>query len=115
MPRGNRTGPEGQGPGTGGAMGFCAGYDTPGYMKGSGRGMGWGFGFGGGMGRGRVWGFRGGRHFGRHDTGYAPHRPWFHSMSREDEISMLKAEAESLKGALQDIEKRLNELGSQNT
>ena len=53
MPRGDKTGPRGQGPMTGRALGFCAGYDSPGFTKG----------FGGGMGRGRGWGFGGG--FGR--------------------------------------------------
>ena len=34
MPRGDRTGPEGYGPMTGRARGFCAGYPSPGYMDG---------------------------------------------------------------------------------
>ena len=33
MPRGDRTGPMGQGPMTGRNLGFCAGYDTPGMAK----------------------------------------------------------------------------------
>lgn len=68
MPRGDRTGPWGQGPMTGRAAGYCAGYPVPGFMNpipGSGRrggfGRGWrrgrGRGFGRGMGRGfsRGW------------------------------------------------------------
>lgn len=45
MPRGDRTGPLGDGPMTGRRMGFCAGYDMPGfahragYAAGRGRGM----------------------------------------------------------------------------
>ena len=52
MPRGDRTGPNGQGSMTGRRMGNCTGYNTPGYMnqgfgRGQGlrRGMGRGFGF----------------------------------------------------------------------
>ncbi len=36
MPRGDRTGPSGMGPMTGRGMGYCAGFDRPGYMQ---RGM----------------------------------------------------------------------------
>jgi len=64
MPRGDRTGPLGLGPMTGRAMGYCAGYPTPGFMNpwpgmGYGRGPGFGRGFGMGrgigFGRGRGW------------------------------------------------------------
>lgn len=48
MPGGDRTGPRGRGPRTGRGLGPCAGYSTPGYMKG---GPGLGLGGGGGMGR----------------------------------------------------------------
>lgn len=33
MPRGDRTGPTGMGPRSGRAAGYCAGYDTPGFMS----------------------------------------------------------------------------------
>jgi len=68
MPRGDRTGPNGMGPMTGRAAGFCSGYDRPGYMnaaggrgnfgRGFGRGSGYGqgFGYGRGFGRGRGFG-----------------------------------------------------------
>ena len=47
MPRGDRTGPMGAGPMTGRGVGFCAGYDVPGYMNSSfERGFGRGFGRG---------------------------------------------------------------------
>ena len=53
MPQGDKTGPQGQGPMTGRAMGYCAGFNTPGFMNaGFGRGMGRGFG------RGRGFAFR---------------------------------------------------------
>lgn len=54
MPRGDRTGPGGMGSRTGRGMGFCSGYDRPGYMN-----SGAGFGYGQGAGRGF-----GGRHYG---------------------------------------------------
>lgn len=59
MPRGDRTGPEGMGPMTGRAAGYCAGYDRPGtanQARGCGLGLGLGRGRGGGGGRGwRNW------------------------------------------------------------
>ena len=82
MPAGNGTGPDGMGPMTGRALGYCAGYDRPGYMndgfgRGGGRGFGRGFGRGGGRGFGRGFGRGGGRGFGRgfgrgYGRGYAP-------------------------------------------
>ena len=48
MPGGDRTGPMGAGAMTGRGAGFCAGYNTPGYMNpGAGRGAGFGRGGGG--------------------------------------------------------------------
>ena len=53
MPRGDGTGPNGMGPMTGRAAGFCAGYNVPGYMNSvAGRGFGMGFGRGRGFGGG---------------------------------------------------------------
>ncbi len=49
MPRGDRTGPMGQGPRSGRGLGFCNGYDVAGFQNGS---TGQVRGFGGGMGRG---------------------------------------------------------------
>ncbi|APG27757.1 hypothetical protein A7E78_07845 [Syntrophotalea acetylenivorans] len=51
MPRGDRTGPLGRGQMTGRQLGYCAGYDEPGYGQG-------GF-YGCGRGRGRAQGGRG--------------------------------------------------------
>ncbi len=106
MPSGDRTGPMGQGPMTGRSSGFCAGYDTPGYVKGSGGGMGRGFRFGRGRGRGSGRG----RNYGGGFTGFFPGFSWGHSISKDDEISMLKSRAEYLKRSQKDIEKRLGEL-----
>ena len=57
MPRGDGTGPMGQGPMTGRGLGYCSGYPHPGFMNpGPGFGRGFGRGWGRGFGRGR--GFR---------------------------------------------------------
>lgn len=108
MPAGDRTGPLGQGPGTGRALGFCYGYDSPGFMKGRGMRMGRGSGFIGGGARGP--GFRGGAGRGRGFGRFMPGYPWAPSLSREDEVRMLKSEAEALKRSQQEIERRLGEL-----
>src|SRR4030042_2727579 len=111
MPSGDRTGPMGQGPRTGRALGFCSGYDSPGYTKGFGGGMGRGFGFGRGMGRGRGFGI--GRFFGWPYTGSFQEFPGMQPVSEDDGIKMLKSQAESLKRTQKDIEKRLSELGKE--
>ena len=91
MPRGDKTGPMGQGPMTGRRTGFCTGYDTPGCTKNFGPGRGFGRGTGRGMGRGMG--------FGRSA-----------SLSKEDEVLGLKAQADYLKQAQEDINRRLGEL-----
>ena len=108
MPRGDRTGPMGQGPMTGRELGFCAGYDTPGYVKGGG-GMGRGFGFGG-RGFRRRWGWGRASYFGASLPGYAGSMPWSQALSRDEEIRLLKTEADALKRTQKDIEKRLSDL-----
>ena len=100
MPAGDRTGPRGMGLMTGRGMGYCRGYDLPGYANlpaGRGFGMGWGGGFG--YGRGRGWGRGWGRGF-----DYLP------PPSEEDEAAFLRAESARLKRHLEDIEKRLGEV-----
>lgn len=67
MPRGDGTGPMGQGSMTGRAAGFCAGFSTPGFASPASR-MGMGFRRGAGSGRGRGQG--GG--FGRIQTSAQP-------------------------------------------
>lgn len=109
MPAGDRTGPMGQGSMTGRGMGYCAGYDSPGFTKVFGGGFGRGAGYGRGMGRG----FRGGRGrewFGSGISGFMPSFPWFSSPSKEDEIQHLKSQSESLKQTQKDIEKRISDL-----
>lgn len=60
MPGGDRKGPDGRGPMTGRGLGYCAGYDHPGYVADA-LPYGRGYGRGGGRGFGRGRGFRGGR------------------------------------------------------
>jgi len=132
MPAGDRSGPMGMGPGTGRGMGYCGGYGSPGWANpGPGRRFygrsGWGF-----RGRAGRWGDYG---FGRgrgglgwrnqyHATGlprwgalpataYAAYDGAFVPPSREQEIDLLKGEAEWLSGQLDAINKRMDELAQE--
>ena len=121
MPRGDRTGPMGQGPMTGRAAGYCAGYGVPGYANpipgGFGRGYGYGRGFGFGRGYGGGgWGWRN-RFYATGVPGWAavpsavpiPPPP---SISAQQELDMLKQQAEYFGSALDDIKRRIDELES---
>ena len=119
MPRGDRTGPTGAGPLSGRGMGFCKGYDVPGYMNpGFGQGFGRGRGSGRGMGRGNRWGYQATGQPGW-ARGYAGdfERPMAfqnqdipYSMNEHNELRYLKDQAKSLKQMLQDINSRIDEL-----
>jgi len=122
MPKGDRTGPGAMGPLTGRGLGYCAGYDAPGYARGVnfGRGLGLGWGPGGGRGRGRGWFWRG--------IGYR--RPYYDQtkvipspyvtqpiLTKESRLEMLKQEKDYLetemsdiKSAVEDLSKRIAEL-----
>jgi hypothetical protein len=107
MPRGDQTGPNGQGPMTGRGLGYCAGYPNPGFMNNSfGRGIGRGRGFGRGLGLG----FRGGRgpRYNPDFYGYPP----YSTPTKEEELQMLKNQAEFFKKDLEEIQKRISELES---
>lgn len=111
MPSGDRTGPVGQGSMTGRSLGYCAGYDTPGFTRGFGGGMRRGFGSGRGMGRGGGYG-RGlsrGLRFGWPQAFYAQANPW-KAPDKEEEIKILKSQAEELSRTQKEIEKRLKDL-----
>lgn len=104
MPRGDRRGPDGRGPMTGRALGFCAGYNQPGYTSnapamGYGRGMGRGFRGGRGRGAGRDFGFN---YPADYEAEFTP--------TKEEEMNMLKDKAERLSRSLKDIQKRIEEL-----
>jgi len=130
MPGGDRTGPGGMGPMTGRGAGFCAGYPTPGYANPMG-GRGYGFGFGRGWGRGGGWGRRNWYHatgltgWQRAGYGYpqavpypaaapayptAYQNPYAPALGKDQELDMLKSQAEYLDDQLSGINKRIGEL-----
>ncbi len=96
MPRGDGTGPLGQGPMTGRGLGNCAGNDRAG---GFGRGYGYGFGrgFGAGRGFGRGWGFGFGA--GNRPVDKETEKSWL-----ENAIAGLKSQLQSLENRRKDIE-----------
>ncbi|MEW5994720.1 MAG: DUF5320 domain-containing protein [Candidatus Zixiibacteriota bacterium] len=115
---------------TGRGAGFCAGYDVPGYMNPAyGRGFGWGRGWGRGFGRGRGMGFGHGWRHGYYATGLPgwarghaypyPYQAGFRAASgtatsskaaRTEELAYLKEQARYFTEALDDINKRIEEL-----
>jgi hypothetical protein len=97
MPRGDGTGPMGQGPMTGRGMGYCAGYSGPGYMS-PGPGM------GRGMGRGMGW-----RRFWSTAPNYGSYQP---RITKSQESAMLKDEKSALEEELKNIKERLSEIES---
>lgn len=110
MPRGDRTGPNGMGPMTGRAAGFCAGYSVPGYNNPiAGRGFGRGC-FGGGRGFGGR-GFRN-RFYATGLTGWQ--RPVDQpAPSRQQELQSLQAQAQQLQDTLDRINQRITQLQNQ--
>ncbi len=101
MPRGDRRGPEGMGPMTGRARGYCAGYSEPGFVDNG------GYGRGSGLGRGRGRGFFG-RARGFFGRGPVYNQPVYGAP--ENEAEYLKAEAEDIKSRLEAISSRLKDL-----
>lgn len=121
MARGNRQGPDEMGPMTGRGLGYCNGYDSPGFTKGTprgGGGFGFGRGYGCGNGRGFGRGFQGGagRGFGNYGRGYRNsefvQNPNYGvpQYSKEDEEKYLETEIKALKEQVSATEKRLSEL-----
>lgn len=108
MPGFDQSGPMGAGPMTGGGRGLCnpvnMGYGS-GFAGtfGFGRGMGLGRGFRRGFGRGM------GRAFGRGFWKQSSYYPEY-AQYPEEELHMLKAEANSLKNSLEMINRRIAEL-----
>ncbi len=109
MPLGDRTGPQGLGPRTGRGLGYCSGSPVPGYMNnwggrgGFGRGGGWGRGFGRGYGRGLGWGYG------------AAYAPPVYNADPQARASALRAQADELKVALENIQKELDNIDKSNT
>ncbi|MBA7517516.1 hypothetical protein ES705_09570 [subsurface metagenome] len=107
MPRGDGTGPGGLGPMTGRAAGYCAGYSVPGFMNPSGGRLGLGFGYGRGYGR---------AYWPANSYPVAPppiYGGGFYQTPVEpkQEMEMLAEEAKYLKEQLEEINKRITELG----
>lgn len=129
MPGGDRRGPQGMGPMTGRAAGYCAGYPIPGFANST-----VGVGFGGGLGRGSMYGRGGGRGWRnrfyatgltgwqRAPYGYpvnaggvpfgmpyaSPYNP--PQYTKEMEIEGLKSQAEYFEDSLEGVKKRISEL-----
>ena len=111
MPRGDGTGPNGQGPMTGRALGYCSGNDRPGFMesgagfRGGGRFRAFGHGFG--RGRGFAWRARA-----------MPIQSQFQDMpiqqptviTEKQEKQLLEQELGALKEEIKEVEARLKEL-----
>jgi hypothetical protein len=102
MPGGDQTGPVGAGPRTGRGLGYCGGYDAPGFAN---------CGFGPGLSRRRGWG--GG--FGWRQRFFATGRPgWgyprYTPPTPEETLETLRSDADWLKGQLEAINKRIEEL-----
>ena len=108
MPRGDRTGPEGLGPMTGRAAGYCAGYDVPGFANpvggrgGFGRGMGYGRGFRRGFGYNQR-GFYPGQYPNYPQPGYFPNVP--EKTLIENEIKIIGEQLKALETRLADLSK----------
>ena len=133
MPGFDGTGPAGTGSMTGRGQGFCnpsrtadgptpilrRGYRSYGYGQGFGQGRGFRgglrHGFGQGRGYGRGLGWCGayppptGREYG--PAYYAPYESPY-AMKPEDEVNILKGEADAVKKELDAINKRINEIES---
>jgi len=102
MPGRDRTGPQGAGPRTGRGLGDCGGTPArPAF------GFGGGYGSRGGFGRGR-----GGMGCGWRSRFYATGIPGWVSPTPEQEVADLKAQADLMKGQLEAVEKRIEELTS---
>ncbi len=100
MPRGNGTGPMGQGPMTGRGAGFCGGSARAGFWNGRGRGGG----FGGGSGGGR-------RHRNRlFSTGLTGSQEGTLLMEDERDLPLLKIQADELERDLRDIRLKIEKM-----
>ena len=112
MPRFDRTGPWGEGLMAAGARGYCnaaqAGYRPPMYGQGRGRGRGMPRSFGPWYGRGRS--FSRGGYSPAWGRGYAPGVNMPYPLEPSEELNMLKAEADAMKGGLEEINRRVEEL-----
>jgi len=121
MPGGDRTGPMGAGPRTGRGMGYCTGFGVPGFMN-----------------RPGVWGWFTGWIQGCRRGGGRGYRHWFYrtgltgwqraamgwpawggvvppvgTTSPQDELNILRKQAEELSQTLKEVQQRIEELEKQ--
>jgi hypothetical protein len=121
MPRGDRTGPWSAGPMTGRGLGYCTGYEGPGYVRG-----GVGFGGRGFFGRGiygrGAWGGGYGHRNWRYATGlprwarfggYWGPEGYPPAPTAAERTEMLRAHAEALRNELAAVEEDLAGIESQ--
>lgn len=113
MARGDGKGPNGMGPRTGRGLGYCNGYDRPGFANpinqfgggrgfGYGRGNGFGRGFGYGRGNGYGWGYA---------NNAVPYVPVNNApLDEATEKAYLESNLKNLKAQMENIEKRLKDL-----
>ena len=106
MPGGDGTGPQGLGPRTGRAAGYCAQYPVPGYANPN---LGRGFYRGGGRGRRNLYYATGLTGWQRGAYSYPP--PVVQTIPKEQEVAELKNEAEYVENELKEIKKRIQEIG----
>ncbi|APG24045.1 DUF5320 domain-containing protein [Syntrophotalea acetylenica] len=97
MPRGDGTGPMGYGPLTGRRMGYCAGFDMPGFAYGA------GFGMGRGRGGGRAMAWR--RGFG--GWGFPAAYPVPGPIAQAPDSNQLKAQIDALEQSLTVLKQQL--------
>lgn len=141
MPGGDQTGPMGTGPMSGRGLGYCAGYNAPGYVQPGGFGAPGGFGGQGGFGgRGGFGRGRGGRGFRNRFRatgltgwqraamdapayGVGPYagpapmapNPTTADPAQTDELAVLKNQLQFLKGTIDNVQQRISELETQAT
>jgi len=102
MPGGDRTGPAGYGSRTGRGLGYCSGYDSPGFTKGFSRGRGFGRGY---------WGR--GRHFLWRNDFRAPYYKNDVPISDKEEKIYLEETLKNLEGQIKEIRNRIKELSEE--
>ncbi len=115
MPGLDGTGPRGMGPMTGGGWGFCSPW---GYGRGFSRGFGLGRGYRFGWrmpygGAGQWWGYEppyGYPYAGGAPYGYGGAGPYAPQMTKEEELDLLKNQAQEARGQLEQIEARIKDL-----
>ncbi|MFW9881669.1 MAG: DUF5320 domain-containing protein [Candidatus Thorarchaeota archaeon] len=131
IPGGDKTGPAGLGSKTGRGLGYCVGYDTPGFIRAPGGGGAWGARIWDYLSYGRLipWG-RGGRdrcgrggYFRRGGRGIFYNLPIYSfaaELTEEQKLSTLKQdkdyleyELDTIQSALKDVSKRIEDLEKQ--